>query len=532
MSDLKNTTPNDNKKKVKKFVGKRGKNSEKKLSQKIEDTMLPIFAKVGSFPILVTIRDAFALMIPVIIAGSLGILGSAFLFGGGATGSSLSTSVIGWIAKWSGFVETSTGDGGTTLWALQGAFADVADIGNKLFSIINTATMGALSLYASFFIAWRWAALKDSQNPILAGLTGLASFLIITEVNPFFFDATGLLATLLISFITSQLFIIFERSKKIQIKLPSSVPPTVSKGFAALFPIVFVLLIVASLNTIAWSIGLYANLDIESKGEVVFAAGEYGFAGLFFRFISAPFLAFASSSSGGLGIGMFYISMYGLFWFFGIHGGNVLNGVFYPVWFGLISTNAQAIADGMSATDPSLAVFNMAFWETYVMTTGWGITGAMVLGTIIFSKQQKYKELNKICGPAAIFNINEPVTFGYPLMLNPILGLAAIPVMPIFTIVAWLFVGPLGLVSKSYIYAPWTMPVGIGALFSSGMDWKAAVLAIGIFVGAFIYYIPFILINEKYENKLAAAALSKQEPKESISKEAEDIFAAAAKKGK
>lgn len=132
-----------------------------------------------------------------------------------------------------------------------------------------------------------------------------------------------------------------------------------------------------------------------------------------------------------------------------------------------------------------------------------GVTGGLIIATSIFSrKNRRIQQVNKVAIPAAIFNINEPVVFGYPLMLEPVLGLPFIFAMSFFSVYVWIFVGPLGWVAKSYIYVPWTMPIGLGAFFSTGFDWKALLLSLSVLPLSFVYYLPFVLIKNKVDSKL------------------------------
>jgi len=76
-----------------------------------------------------------------------------------------------------------------------------------------------------------------------------------------------------------------------------------------------------------------------------------------------------------------------------------------------------------------------------------------------------------------IFNINEPITFGAPVIFNPILGLPFILITFLNTTVAYLATSA-GLVSPTYIAGPWTLPAPILMFLETGYDWRAIILAI------------------------------------------------------
>lgn len=519
-------------KKVKnKFKGN-NKTDKNALSRFVEERFVPALNKFTNFSILLTIRDAFGLLLPLIIVGSIGILGSTFIFGGAGA---MSTSIIGWLAYWSDAVKINTGEKGQKLWELQGSWKDVSNIGIHLFKYIQIATIDGFSLYITFFIAWRWAKLHECKNSVLAGITALASFLIITQVDQRFFGATGLIAAMFIGFFSAWLFVVFDRSEKIKVKMPKSVPQSVATGFSTLFPILFVLLIASSINVLSYCTGYYGIKgyltrnnyvwDVKISGEIL-EHGTYGFAGLIYSFISAPFISIASRSDVGLGIGLVYMFAISILWWFGIHGPAVLAGIFSPIWLSLIQNNYNSFQQHHDKFHKNLNVVNWAFLETYAMSTGVGIAGALIIATTIFSrKNKKFMQVNKIAAPAAIFNISEPVTFGYPLVLDPILGVASIFTMPLATLYAWIFVGPLGVVAKSYIYVPWTMPIGLGAFLSTGLDWRALLLSLSVLPLCVAFYIPFVLVKNKLDS-LTEMKTGKTDKKMSF-EESEKIFSEA-----
>lgn len=472
---------------------------------------------------------------PLIIVGSVGLLGSTFIFGGQNNTGTVSTSIIGWLAWLSNAVKVNSGKGGESLWQLQGNWVHGANIGKHLFSYIEVASMGSFAFYTAFFIGWRWAVLHKAKNSVLAGATSIASFLIVTHADKRFFGVPGLFVAIVISFLSAWLFVIFERCEKIKIKMPKSAPDSVANGFNVLFPILFVLLIISSINVISYCIGNYGVKEYLDRNNLVWNLelagkklehGTYGFAGLFFVFVSSPFIKFASRSDAGLGIGLVYIFANSLIWWFGIHGGSVLNGVFFPVWMALSQQNYTSFLEHGDKFSDKLNVVNWAFFETYAMTTGGAITGGLVIATWIFArKNKKFMQINKIAVPAAIFNMCEPVTFGYPLVMDPILGIAAIFPMPIATLYAWIFVGPLGWVPKSYIYVPWTMPIGLGAFLSTGFSWQALVLSLSVLPLITAFYTPFVLMKNKFD---ALVEMKGTKPSVKMStEESEDIFKSA-----
>ncbi|WP_146637456.1 PTS transporter subunit EIIC [Spiroplasma clarkii] len=322
----------------------------------------------------------------------------------------------------------------------------------------------------------------------------------------FFYDSKGMLAAIIQTFLVIEFYRILANNKKMLIKMPKQVPPMVATGFSLLIPVALTLILVSSINTAAWAIGEYGNYDItSSSGAVVLARGEYGFVGLFYKTLSAPFTALISGNEVGLGFGLSYQFLIGFFWFFGLNGSSVVNGAYYPFLLQMFMQNADAVSQysyAVADAQNMLSVINIQFIESYSQTTGWGHTGALLIAIGIFGKAREQREVAKIAAVPACFSINEPVTFGIPIMLHPVYGVGAMFAMPITLFIAWLVVGPIGIVRKSYIMVPWTLPPGIGALLSTGFDWRAMILSWFCLAVIFVWYIPFVLIANKYQANL------------------------------
>ncbi|WP_342268479.1 PTS transporter subunit EIIC [Spiroplasma endosymbiont of Aspidapion aeneum] len=471
----------------------------------INNKMMPAMTKFASQRHLTAIRDAFGILTPIIIGGSISFLLGIILFGAGDT---LETSLLGLLAKATGKVDDSSGT-----WVVTGGWSTANKVGEKIFSTIFNFTLGTFSLMIALMLAYIYAEKINLKNPMFVGVFNLVLFMITAATFKsdsskfnYFYDSKGMLAAIIQTFLVVELYKVFATNNRLLIKMPKQVPPMVATGFSLLFPVAIVFIIVSSFNTGCWAIGNYTNWNInDNNNKPVLLGGEYGFVGLFYKLVSAPFSVLISGNNVGLGFGVLYQFLIGFFWFFGLNGSSVVNGAFYPFLMQMFVQNADAVSKfgyNISNAKGMLDVVNIQFLESYAQTTGWGHTGALLLAISIYGKVKEHKEVAKIAAVPGIFSINEPVTFGIPVMLHPIYGIAAMFAMPITTFVAWLFVGPFGMVHKSYILVPWTLPPGVGALLSSGLDWKAFVLSWFCLVIAFVWYIPFVLIANKYHFNL------------------------------
>lgn len=474
------------------------KKTKQKQEVKFLDRIMNFFNRLGSQRELSAIRDSFALMLPIIVMGAVGILGTTFLFGGyGGT----STSILGWIAKAAGGIN----DLGDAKWEFTGAWSDVAMSGQKIFGVLNSATFDFFSIYIVVILGYIYARILKSETPIFGGLIALVVFMICGGIDSNFHGSNGLLPGIILTLIAVYLLTKLQKNKKLKIKMPHGIPPAVGRAFSNLIPVILVALIFGLINYLFWVSGYYGNVSIlDRDGKIMVSSHDMSLIALFFKGISAPFLAFMSETSAGLGIMVVYLLFVSFFWFCGIHGSNLLNGIFYPIWMGLTISNTASITsygsyDAALAAD-ALTITNWAFIEQFAMITGSNITGMLILASILFSRNPQWHKVNSVAAPAAIFNINEPVVYGYPTMLNPILAIPTILSGVIAGIIAYLATY-FGFMNIAYIYVPWTMPAPIGGFLTTGMDWRAIIVVLIIFVATFFLYLPFILLDNKMLSK-------------------------------
>ena len=121
---------------------------------------------------------------------------------------------------------------------------------------------------------------------------------------------------------------------------------------------------------------------------------------------------------------------------------------------------------------------------------------ALVIAIFIVSKRQDYKVIAKLGFAPALFNISEPLMFGLPVVMNPIL---IIPM--ILTTLAGLGIGALatqiGLMAHTYVLIPWTTPPVISAFLATGGDILSGVVGLVILVISILIYIPFVKVMDK-----------------------------------
>ena len=282
-----------------------------------------------------------------------------------------------------------------------------------------------------------------------------------------FTSAQGLFVGLFTAIGATEIYCRLVNSGKLEIKMPESVPSNVSRSFTILFPSLLTILIVSAIGMVFEMI----------TGMTIFNA--------IVTFIQRPL----SNVLTGLPGYIFLVFMTTLLWCFGIHGTQTLKAIYEPILLAAFAENEAAYAAGTAIPN----IINTPFMSCFSTITGAGITGGLVIAILLFSKREDYRAIAKLEIPCAIFNINEPLVFGLPIVMNPIL---AIPFMlsPAVSATVAYFLTNIGFCGRMVVNAPWTTPPVLMAFLSSGGSVGAAITQILSIVIAFVIYIPFVIM--------------------------------------
>ena len=358
-------------------------------------------------------------------------------------------------------------------------------------------TVGILSLYAAFGIASSLAA-SYKMDTLSSGILGVMAFLVATvqpvkvnlEVKGVIpagrymsianLSASSLFAAIATALISVEIYH-FLQKKNITIKMPDGVPPEVSNSFVALLPAAVVLILFWVIRDILnFNIATFiSNLLMPLKGFLV-----------------------GNSLAGGLTT-IFFICA---FWTLGIHGTAIMDPIVRPFWEMSIAQNMNQFHAGVSATHLP-TIFTEQFLQWFVWIGGAGGTLALVV-LFMFSKSQYLKDLGKLSLLPGLFNINEPIVFGAPIVLNPILGIPFI-IAPLVTATISYFATISHIVPMMMARLPFTIPAPIAAIMSTNWSWEACVLSIVNFIVYLIIYYPFFKVFERQQLEKEAAAAKK-----------------------
>ncbi|WP_317945094.1 PTS sugar transporter subunit IIC [Carnobacterium maltaromaticum] len=348
-------------------------------------------------------------------------------------------------------------------------------------------TIGILSLYAAFGIASSLAKsykLDSLTNGILAVLAFLVSTVVPVQVvdpidgvitagryiNIASLSSASLFGAIVTSIVSVEIYR-FMKEKNITVKMPDGVPPEVSNSFVALLPAAVILILF-------WVIRHMLGFDISSALSTVLMPLKNTLAG--------------NSLFGGL-ITVFLITF---FWVLGIHGPAIMGPVIRPFWDISIAENTDAFVAGVDANHlPN--IFTEQFLQWFVWIGGAGTTLALVV-LFLFSKSEYLKSLGRLSFLPGLFNINEPIIFGAPIVMNPILGIPFI-LAPLVTTTLSYFLTVTGVVPMMMARIPFTTISPIAAWMSTNWSIMAGVLVvINFFIAVAIYY-PFFKIFEKQQ---------------------------------
>lgn len=356
-------------------------------------------------------------------------------------------------------------------------------------------TVGMMSVYASFAIA-HFMSKEYKLDSVTCGFLGLLAFLGTTVVpsvstgadtavpigryiNIGQLGAVNLFSAILCSLLAVEIYR-FMKEKNITVKMPEGVPEGVANSFSALLPAAVIIVIFWGIrNILKIEINLIIGLLLSPlKG---FLVGNNLFGALIAIFIPS------------------------IFWLFGIHGVSIMGPIMRPLYDTAIAENMEAFAAGVSAYNmPNF--FTEQFFQWFVLIGGSGATIGLAIH-LLFSKSKYLKQLGKISIIPAIFNINEPIIFGAPIVLNPILAIPFVSTPIILSLIAFVTT-KLGIVPMMVARLPFTIPAPIAAFMSTNWSVAAAILSVISIIISFLIYYPFFklfekqaLENEKNENK-------------------------------
>jgi len=370
---------------------------------------------------------------------------------------------------------------------------------SPIFMQAETASFEIMALFAVFGIAYSWVR-DEGYDAAPAGLLAIVVHIllqpsVITTVTNIadptktstawqvsgvidrgWLGGKGMILSIVIGLLVGWSYSWFIK-KGITIKLPDSVPANVAGSFTALVP-------GAAIVTVATII--YAIFKMGFNTTVV----EW-----IYKVIQTPL---QHATDGPLGV--FIIAVIPVFlWFFGVHGSTIVGGVMTPLLLANGADNQALYKAGKLTVDNGAHIVTQAFMDQFLTVTGAGMTIGLVVFMLVRARSSQMKTLGRLEIVPALFNINEPILFGLPLVLNPLMALPFILTPLISGILTYLAIY-FGIIPPfNGTMVPWTTPAIISGLIVGG--WKTALWQAVMLAMSFFSYLPFAL---KYDKMLLA----------------------------
>ncbi|MBQ9317564.1 MAG: PTS sugar transporter subunit IIC [Atopobiaceae bacterium] len=359
-----------------------------------------------------------------------------------------------------------------------------------------TSTFQITAFISAIGIAYQWAK-NDGFEPLSAGIISAAAFLIlipdviagagvdgadVAGLDKTWLAGQGMIGAIIAGLLCGFVYCWFLK-KDIRIKMPDGVPDGVAAAFTGLIPAAVIL--TAAVIVYAICVVTAGQTPIE----------------LIYTFLQVPLQGITDSLGGTIA----YAMLIPLLWFFGVHGATVVGSVMSPILQANMLENAAlndagnlTLATGHILTEPLMTCTNAI--------TGSGITMGLVIYMVWFAKSAQMKQVGKLGLGSGIFNINEPILFGTPIVMNPKMLIPFVAVPTLADIGAYLLTAIGFIPLTTGVTVPWTTPPILSGFLIAG--WQMALYQIVILVGSFFIYLPFArsLDLEYYEQEKAGEA--------------------------
>jgi PTS system cellobiose-specific IIC component len=337
-----------------------------------------------------------------------------------------------------------------------------------LLQVPVTATFGVLGLIVCLAIAYDLGTRLGQEALVSATMAATIFLLIQIEPADLTFRTPGLGSQGLFTAIIVALVVVrtqkFFTERGIVISMPDTVPTVVAQSFLSLVPLLF-------LVVVFWLVRFVGGVDINQVVQAAFSP-----------------LVFALNTLPGILVYAFLVS---LLWSVGIHGDNALDAVVAPIFLQYLAENVAATTAGQ----PLPYVTANGFFTTFVNVGGTGATLALAV-ILAFSRDAAFRKVGRLSLPTQVFQINEPIFFGLPIVLNPMFMVPYVLSAMVLTTGSFLLMS-WGLVNKPFINVPWTTPPIVGHYLVSGGDWRAALWGVVSLVIAVAIYYPFAKAAER-----------------------------------
>ncbi len=413
-----------------------------KLIDVIEQKITPMAGAIGQQKYVTSIRDGFIAALPFMIVGSFMLV---FIF------------------------PPFSPD---TTWRFASAWLQFSLEHRANLMLPFNFSMGIMTLFISVGIA---ASLARHHNldPLTSGMLSLMAFLLVAaplkdgQISTAYFSGQGIFTAILVAIYSTELYAILKRHN-ITIRLPPEVPTGVARSFEILIPVLAVILTLHPLNLfIEAQLGMIIPEAIMSLVKPLVAASD-----------TLPAILIS-------------VLVCQVLWFAGIHGALIVTGIMNPFWMANLSVNQAA----MAASQAIPHIYVQGFWDHYLLIGGVGSTLPLAL-LLMRSKAVHLRTIGRMGIVPGMFNINEPILFGAPIIMNPLFFIPFVLVPMVNATLAY-FALDFDLVSRVVQMTPWTTPAPIGASWAANWTFSPVILCLICMATSAVMYFPFLKAYEK-----------------------------------
>ncbi|MFM2484458.1 PTS sugar transporter subunit IIC [Celerinatantimonas yamalensis] len=427
-----------------------------KMAVVIEEHLTPIAGKIGQQRYVISIRDGFIAALPFMIVGSFMLV---FIF--------------------PPFSKETT-------WGFAQAWLSFSARHRDMLMLPFNLSMGVMTLFISVGVASSLAR-HYKLDPVTTGLLSLMSFLLVAapykdgQISTQYMAGQGIFTALIVAIYATEVYAFLKRHH-VTIRLPEQVPPGVSRSFEILIPVLAVIFTLYPLNLILQSTtGMILPEAIMSALKPLVSASDTLPAILLSVFICQ------------------------ILWFAGVHGSLIVTGIMNPFWMANLSANQVALAAGAAIPH----IYTQGFWDHYLLIGGVGSTLPLAF-LLIRSREAHLRTIGKLGVIPGMFNINEPILFGAPIVMNPIFFLPFVFIPMINAVIAYVATS-INLVPRVVSLTAWTTPAPIGASWATNWAITPVFMCFFCMFTAGLMYWPFLKAYEKQLLDQEAVRLAEQQ---------------------
>lgn len=347
------------------------------------------------------------------------------------------------------------------------------------FNQVAGATFDVVALVVVIGIAYAYAK-ECNLEPLPAGIISFSAFLIITKSSVLFegnqvggvipkewTGGKGIICAIIVGITVGKIYEWFIK-RDITIKMPPGVPPAISNAFVALIPATVIFILAAFVYVITQ---FFAE---QTFIEMIYSVLQIPLQGLTDSFFGAMMICFLMP----------------FLWVFGVHGSQLVGGLFGPMLTANMLVNKEMVSNNIPLTiENGAKIVTLQFTDAFLNMTGVGLTIGLVMFMAFFAKSKQLSQLGKLSLVPGIFNINEPVLFGVPMVLNPLMVIPFVlnPLLLGITLYGALYFGILP--PFSGVTVPWIVPPVISGFILG--SWKYAAYQLMMLIVSAVIYYPF-----------------------------------------